>query len=86
MSASAAIQADQIKRSLTWEKYVNRFYSTTHELSLLYLWMLYPWHEPMARKVLKLPTEIVTTILGQIILVTLEEVKDKIVYLWIIGR
>ena len=86
LSAIVAIELEQVQGSLAREKYFDRLDPTTDELSLFDFGVLVPRHEPVMWELLQLPAKEVAAVLTNVILVSLEEIVNEVVQLWVVRQ
>ena len=84
-SGIAAVQFNQVQRTLAWEEHLDLFDAATDKLTLLDLGVLVPGHEASTGELFKLAAEEVETVLSHVLLVPLEEVVDEVVHLREVG-
>ena len=70
---------------MTWEEHFDGLDATAHEFALLKLLVLDPGHETVSGELFLLATKEVKTVLANVVLVPLPEVKNKVVHLRVVG-
>ena len=85
LGAAAAVHGNQVERALAGEEHLDLLDAAANELALLDSRVLLPGHEAVAGEAGELAAEVVAAVLGQEVLVPLEEVKDEVVHLGVVG-